>query len=54
MGCCQKELPKWPPALSRELLEETGLTLTEHDDAAWADPRGLPAVSDETRALLAG
>ncbi|MEU0160833.1 NUDIX domain-containing protein [Streptomyces sp. NPDC006261] len=30
------------------------ITLTEHDDAAWADPGGLPAVSDETRALLAG
>ncbi|MFF2717437.1 NUDIX hydrolase [Streptomyces sp. NPDC058011] len=30
------------------------ITLTEHDDAAWADPGELPAVSDETRALLAG
>ncbi|MFW3461276.1 NUDIX hydrolase [Streptomyces microflavus] len=78
-------------ALCREVLEETGLTvtgvtghagtfdyasrsglrtrqftfavtvgatgpvaLTEHDDSAWADRGGLPAVSDETRALLAG
>ncbi|WP_326704307.1 NUDIX hydrolase [Streptomyces cyaneofuscatus] len=29
------------------------ITLTEHDDAAWAEPGDLPAVSDETRALLA-
>ncbi|MFE8972126.1 hypothetical protein ACFYM7_01610 [Streptomyces cyaneofuscatus] len=29
------------------------ITLTEHD-AARADPGDLPAVSDETRALLAG
>lgn len=78
-------------ALCREVLEETGLTvtgvtghagsfdyasrsgprtrqftfavtvgatgpvaLTEHDDSAWADRGDLPAVSDETRALLAG
>ncbi|MBT2380631.1 NUDIX hydrolase [Streptomyces sp. ISL-111] len=30
------------------------ITLTEHDDAAWADPGDLPAVSDETHALLVG
>ncbi|MFD3749050.1 hypothetical protein ACFWVT_02090 [Streptomyces cyaneofuscatus] len=30
------------------------ITLTEHDDAAWADPGDLPAVSDETRVLLTG
>ncbi|MFJ2148774.1 NUDIX hydrolase [Streptomyces microflavus] len=78
-------------ALCREVLEETGLTvtgvtghagsfdyasrsglrtrqftfavtvgatgpvaLTEHDDSIWADRGDLPAVSDETRALLAG
>ncbi|MET7498779.1 NUDIX hydrolase [Streptomyces microflavus] len=78
-------------ALCREVLEETGLTvtcvtghagsfdyasrsglrtrqltfavtvgatgpvaLTEHDSSAWADRGDLPAVSDETRALLAG
>ncbi|MBK5990510.1 NUDIX hydrolase [Streptomyces microflavus] len=78
-------------ALCREVLEETGLTvtgvtghagsfdyasrsglrtrqftftvtvgatgpvvLTEHDGSAWADRGDLPAVSDETRALLAG
>ncbi|CAO0837119.1 hypothetical protein SMICM17S_08059 [Streptomyces microflavus] len=75
--------------LCREVLEETGLTvtaspgtpdsttpheaasghgsspsrspwatgpvaLTEHDDSIWADRGDLPAVSDETRALLAG
>ncbi|MFD3975470.1 NUDIX hydrolase [Streptomyces cyaneofuscatus] len=28
------------------------ITLTEHDDSTWADPGDLPAVSDETRALL--
>ncbi|MGW7226608.1 NUDIX hydrolase [Streptomyces sp. CBMAI 2042] len=53
-----------PTVRCREILEETGLavtvratgpiTLAEHDDAAWADPGDLPAVSDETRALLAG
>lgn len=78
-------------ALCREVLEETGLTvtgvtghagsfdyasrsglrtrqftfavtvgatgpvaLTEHDGSAWADRGDLPAVSDETCALLAG
>ncbi|MEU0160836.1 hypothetical protein ABZ154_18875 [Streptomyces sp. NPDC006261] len=30
------------------------ITLTEHDGAARADPGDLPAVSDETRTLLAG
>ncbi|MFD3646090.1 hypothetical protein ACFWUT_04705 [Streptomyces cyaneofuscatus] len=30
------------------------ITLTEHDDAAWADPGDLPAASDETRVLLTG
>lgn len=30
------------------------VALTEHDDSAWADRGDLPAVSDETRALLAG
>ncbi|MFD3788519.1 hypothetical protein [Streptomyces cyaneofuscatus] len=30
------------------------VTLTDHGDAAWADPDDLLAVSDETRALLAG
>lgn len=30
------------------------ITLTEHDDAARADPGDLPAAGDETRALLAG
>ncbi|MFI7238609.1 hypothetical protein [Streptomyces cyaneofuscatus] len=39
----------------RGLVGATGpITLTEHDDATWADPGDLPAVSDETRALLAG
>ncbi|MEW1761094.1 hypothetical protein AB0393_31865 [Streptomyces cyaneofuscatus] len=36
-------------------LRATGpITVTEHDDAVWADPGDLPAVSDETRGLLAG
>ncbi|MFF7253044.1 hypothetical protein [Streptomyces microflavus] len=30
------------------------VALTEHDGSAWADRGDLPAVSDETRALLAG
>ncbi len=31
------------------------VTLPEHDGFTWADrANGLPAVSDETRALLAG
>ncbi|RBL84672.1 DNA mismatch repair protein MutT, partial [Streptomyces cavourensis] len=31
------------------------VTLTEHDDCTWADrDNELPAVSDETRALLVG
>ncbi|AUY54264.1 NUDIX domain-containing protein [Streptomyces sp. CB01881] len=28
------------------------IVLTEHDESAWTDRRTLPAVSDETRALL--
>ncbi|MFH8477467.1 NUDIX hydrolase [Streptomyces sp. NPDC018055] len=30
------------------------IILSEHDGSAWADPDDLPAVSDETRALLEG
>ncbi|MYR98062.1 MULTISPECIES: NUDIX domain-containing protein [unclassified Streptomyces] len=30
------------------------ITLSEHDESAWVDPHDLPAVSDETRALLGG
>ncbi|MEU3203227.1 hypothetical protein ABZ702_04975 [Streptomyces cyaneofuscatus] len=39
---------------SRTVLATGPITLTEHDDAAWADPGDLPTVSDETRVLLTG
>ncbi|MFE1478740.1 hypothetical protein ACFW6N_33410 [Streptomyces cyaneofuscatus] len=52
LGGCGRRTRQFTFAVT---VRATGpITLTEHDDAVWADPSDLPAVSDETRGLLAG
>ncbi|MEV7843813.1 MULTISPECIES: hypothetical protein [Streptomyces] len=53
-GGCGRRTRQFTFAVSVTVRATGPITVTEHDDAVWADPSDLPAVSDETRGLLAG